>query len=113
LHYLMECEYLTAAGRWFRRVITPEIAVSVKPATAKKGWRDWIEPGDVARVTPFGKAARSVQVGFARVVVVDLSGEEFQHALRRFRRRREERRGMQLGEDDFSAHGSRLKNTSA
>jgi hypothetical protein len=31
LHYLMECEYLTAAGRWFRNVITPEIA-SVKPA---------------------------------------------------------------------------------
>ena len=36
LHYLMEYEYLTAAGRWFRGVITPEIAASVKPATAKE-----------------------------------------------------------------------------
>jgi hypothetical protein len=32
----MEYEYLTAAGRWFRGVITPEIAASVNPATAKE-----------------------------------------------------------------------------
>jgi hypothetical protein len=32
----MEYEYLTAAGRWFRGVITPEIAASVTLATAKE-----------------------------------------------------------------------------
>ena len=36
LHYLVEYEYLTAAGRWFRGVITPEIAASVKPETAQE-----------------------------------------------------------------------------
>jgi len=36
LHYLMEYEYLTAAGRWFHGPITPEIAASVKPGTARE-----------------------------------------------------------------------------
>src|SRR2546430_11648123 len=34
LHYLMEYEYLTAAGRWFRGPITPKIAASVTAANA-------------------------------------------------------------------------------
>jgi hypothetical protein len=36
LHYLIEYEYLTAAGRWFCGVITPEAAVSMNAASAKK-----------------------------------------------------------------------------
>jgi len=36
LHYLMEYEYLTAAGRWFRGPITPKIAASVTAASATK-----------------------------------------------------------------------------
>src|SRR2546430_4449245 len=36
LHYLMEYEYLTAAGRWFRGPITPKIAASVTAANATK-----------------------------------------------------------------------------
>ena len=44
-----------------------------------------------------GKAARGVQVGFARVVVVDMRGEEFHHSLRRFRGRREQPGREQAG----------------
>lgn len=36
LHYLMEYEYLTAAGRWFRGIVTPEVAAS---ATAESATR--------------------------------------------------------------------------
>src|SRR5712671_7179080 len=36
LHYFIEYEYLTAAGRWFRGVITPKIAASVTHANATK-----------------------------------------------------------------------------
>lgn len=36
------------------------------------------------RLAPLRKPPRGVQVGFARVVVIDLGGEEFQLALRRF-----------------------------
>ena len=36
LHYLVEYEYLTAAGRWFRGVITPETAASAEATSAKK-----------------------------------------------------------------------------
>jgi len=36
LHYLVEYEYLTAAGRWFRGVISPEVAASAKAASAKR-----------------------------------------------------------------------------
>ena len=36
LHYLMEYEYLTAAGRWFRGPITPKVAASVTAANAIK-----------------------------------------------------------------------------
>ena len=36
LHYLMEYEHLTAAGRWFRGPITPKIAASVTAANATK-----------------------------------------------------------------------------
>jgi len=35
LRYLMEYEYLTAAGRWFRGLVTPEIAASATAANAK------------------------------------------------------------------------------
>ena len=54
----------------------------------------------------FREAARGVQVRLARVVVVDLGGEEFQDApgglgRRREKRRRAEARGR--GEDDFGA----------
>ena len=36
LHYLMEYEHLTAAGRWFRGPITPKVAASVTAANATK-----------------------------------------------------------------------------
>jgi hypothetical protein len=36
LHYLMEYEYLSRSGRWFRGVVTPEVAASVKPDDAKR-----------------------------------------------------------------------------
>lgn len=35
LHYLMEYEYLSRSGRWFRGPITPEMAASATAATAK------------------------------------------------------------------------------
>ncbi len=34
LHYLMEYEYLTAAGRWLEGEMSPEIATSLKPNQA-------------------------------------------------------------------------------
>jgi len=34
LHYLMEYEYLTAAGRWLEGEILPEVAASLKPNDA-------------------------------------------------------------------------------
>ena len=36
LEYMVEYEYLTAAGRWFRGIITPETAASAEAASAKK-----------------------------------------------------------------------------
>jgi hypothetical protein len=36
LHYLMEYEYLSRSGRWFRSVVTPEVAASVKADDAKR-----------------------------------------------------------------------------
>ena len=36
LHYLMEYEYLTGAGRWFRGPITPKVAASVTSTNATK-----------------------------------------------------------------------------
>jgi len=36
LHYFIEYEYLTAAGKWFRGVITPETAASADAASATK-----------------------------------------------------------------------------
>jgi hypothetical protein len=53
------------------------------------------------------KAARGVQVGFAHVVVIDMGGEEFPHAPRRLRGRREQPGREQAGgrgEDDLRAH---------
>lgn len=48
------------------------------------------ELADAAAVAPFRKTAGCVQVRLARVVVVDLGCEEFQHALGGFRSRREQ-----------------------
>ena len=48
-------------------------------------------------LAPLRKPARGVQVGFARVVVVDLGGEEVHHSPRRFRHRREQPGGEQAG----------------
>ncbi|HEY6249232.1 MAG TPA: hypothetical protein VI685_04690 [Candidatus Angelobacter sp.] len=36
LNYLMEYEHLTAAGRWFRGLITPEVANSLKANDAQQ-----------------------------------------------------------------------------
>jgi hypothetical protein len=36
LRYFVEYEYLTASGRWFRGVITPEIAATMEPESAKE-----------------------------------------------------------------------------
>ena len=49
------------------------------------------ELSDAAGLAPLREAARGIQVRLARVVVVDLGGEEFDHALRRLGRRREQR----------------------
>lgn len=35
LHYLMEYEHLTAAGRWFRGVVPPEVAATVTAESAR------------------------------------------------------------------------------
>ena len=48
-------------------------------------------------LTPLGKAPRRVQVCLARVVVVDLGGEELHHPPRGFRGRREQPDGKQAG----------------
>ena len=52
------------------------------------------ELGEAACVAPFRETAGGVEVRLARVVVVDLGGEEFQNAPGGFRRRREERGGL-------------------
>jgi hypothetical protein len=44
---------------------------------------------DVVRLVPLREAAGGIEVRLARVVVLDLSGEEFEYALGGFRRRRE------------------------
>jgi len=57
------------------------------------------------------QAARGIQVCLARVVVVDLGGEEFQNALRSLGRWREKRGGLKRrggGEDDFRRHSTTL-----
>jgi hypothetical protein len=46
---------------------------------------------DAAGLAPGREAARRIHVRLARVVVVDLGGEEFEHALGGFGHRREER----------------------
>lgn len=50
LHYLVEYEYLTAAGRWFRGILSPEAAASMKAASAKKTLEtlDWYFRGGSA-----------------------------------------------------------------
>jgi hypothetical protein len=50
LHYLVEYEYLTAAGRWFRGIISPEAAASMNAASAKKTLEtlDWYFRGGSA-----------------------------------------------------------------
>jgi|SRR5271165_1240097 len=63
------------------------------------------------QLAPLGKAARRVQVGFPGVVVVDLRSEEFERALRRLRRRREQRSGKHgggRGEGDVHAGAHEL-----
>jgi hypothetical protein len=42
---------------------------------------------DTVGLAPFGEAAHRIQVRFARVVVIDLSGETFEHAPRGLGRR--------------------------
>ena len=62
---------------------------------------------DVFLAAPGGEAPRRVKVCPARVIVVDLRREEFEHALCGFRRGRKERRGPQIGrrrDDDFVGH---------
>jgi hypothetical protein len=50
-----------------------------------------------ARVAPGRETPRGIEIGPARVIVVDLRSEEFQHALRSLGRRREQRRRLQCG----------------
>ena len=80
------------------------------------------EGGDVERLhvgefvdallrAPSGEAARGVHIGLAGMVVVDLGGEEFEDALCRLRRGREERRRPEIGrrrEDDIGMVISRI-----
>ena len=50
LHYLMEYEYLTASGRWFRGVISPDTAATLQPkdATAVFDKLEWYFRGGSA-----------------------------------------------------------------
>ncbi len=61
LRYFIEYEYLTASGRWFRGVISPEAAVSVTPASAKATLEklDWYFRGGSA----FGGAVLKTSSG--------------------------------------------------
>jgi len=52
---------------------------------------------DVVRLVPLREAAGGIEVRLARVVVLDLSGEEFEYALGGFRRRREKPAGTTAG----------------
>jgi hypothetical protein len=63
LHYFIEYEYLTAAGRWFRGVITPETAASADAASAKKILEglQWYFRGAKAMAVPASWAARVKQ----------------------------------------------------
>ena len=59
-------------------------------------------------VGPFGEMPCRIEVRLSRIVIVDLHGGKFEHALGRLGRRREQRRGLQLGrrgDDDFGVHG--------
>src|SRR5712692_4525888 len=58
---------------------------------------------DAAPLAPCCEAARGIHIRLARVVVVDLGGEKFEHALGGFRRRREER-----GRNKHSGGGDEL-----
>ena len=81
--------------------VVPLSAATCAPVTTTgSAWRsanaDGAGSGELVQavqLAPLGKAARRIQVGFPGVVVVDLSGEEFEHAPRRLRRRREQRGG--------------------
>jgi hypothetical protein len=65
------------------------------------------ELGDAAGLAPMREAAGGIQVRQARVLVIDLGGEEFKDAPGGLRRRRKKRRRRQfIGgiEDDLVAH---------
>ena len=61
LHYLMEYEYLTAAGRWFRGLVTPDVAASVDAQSTKRALEDleWYYRGGSA----FGGEIAKVKAG--------------------------------------------------
>ena len=63
-------------------------------------------------LAPLCKPARGVEVGFARMVAVDLGGEEIHHPPRCFRSRREQPGGEQAGgrggDEGCSSHQLRL-----
>jgi hypothetical protein len=70
---------------------------------------------EAVQLAPLCEAARRIQVGFPGVVVVDLRGEEFEHALRRLRCRREQRGGKHVGgrgEDNSPYGDSRVQGIS-
>jgi hypothetical protein len=67
---------------------------------------------DAVRLAPHREAPCRVHISLARVVVMELGGEEVAQALRGLGRRREERRrkhGGGRGGDEFGAHRSELQ----
>jgi hypothetical protein len=69
----------------------------VLEARSRSGDEEGLHVGamvDAFLIAPSDKAARGIQVCLRRVVVVDLAGEELQHALRDLERRSEQRSGM-------------------
>jgi hypothetical protein len=69
--------------------------------------RAFLKTVGTAVLAPACEAARGIQVGEARVIVVDMGSEEFEHAPGCLGSRREERRRRDLIggiEDDLVAH---------
>jgi hypothetical protein len=67
---------------------------------------------DVLAAAPIGEAAGRVHIGPPCMVVIDLSGEEFQDAPRRFRRWRKKRRLLDIRRrrnGDFVGHTAGLR----
>src|SRR5439155_984547 len=68
LHYLMEYEHRTAAGRWFRGPVSPKIAASVTAASATKLLEklDWYFRGGSDSACPGFRRSGKLVLNFFR-----------------------------------------------